>query len=206
MASKQGLVPIKRIHPVLLIASNTNNMETIGNILPYLFGGFGGAAITILYNRLKNRIQIMHCLLVDVDTISKIPVKTDSETHSNIHFKEFHLKNTTNQDIKYFKIIFEFDGDSKILRQDTFCKSGKNKLKGKNLKPNEALFGIMNLNRGDDIKFYFDIANISNDYFNVTEAECLGFKIKAIVRMKTKKPVNTKIVSKEILSPCQLLG
>lgn len=59
----------------------------------------------------------------------------------------------------------------------------------------------MNLNRGDEIKFFFDIANVSNDYFNVTEAECLGFKIKAKVRMKVKKPVNTKIVSKEKLTP-----
>jgi len=178
-----------------------NSMETIEKILPYLFGGFGGATITIIYNKIRNRMQVMRCLLVDVDTISKIPVTTETETHSNIHYKEFHLTNSTNQDIKYFKIIFEFDGDSKILRQDTFCKSGKNKLKGKNPKPNEALFGVMNLNRGDEIKFFFDIANVSNDYFNVTEAECLGFKIKAKVRMKVKKPVNTKIVSKEKLTP-----
>jgi len=193
---------IKRMYGVIFLTSNTNEiMEAISKILPYFFGGIGGAAITIIYNKIRNRMQIIHCTLVDVDTISKIPVITATETHTNIHYKEFHLKNTTNQDIKYFKIIFEFDGDSKIIRQDTFCKSGKNKLKGKNPKANEALFGIMNLNRGDVIKFFFDIANISNDFFNVTEAECLGFKIKAKVKMKIRKPVNTKIVSKEQLSP-----
>lgn len=176
-------------------------MEVAMKILPYLFGGIGGATFTIIYNKIKNRMQIMHCKLVDVDTISKIPVISGTETHSNIQYREFHLKNTTNQDIKYFKIIFEFDGDSKIIRQETFCKSGKNKLKGKNPKNNEALFGIMNLNRGDEIKFYFDIANISNDYCNITEAECLGFKIKTIIKMRDRKPVSTRIVSKEQLTP-----
>lgn len=176
-------------------------MDTVTKLLPYLFGGIGGAAITIIYNKIKNRIQVMRCLLVDVDTISKIPVITDTVTHSNIHYKEFHLKNTTNQDIKYFKIIFEFDGDSRIIKQESFCKSGKNKIKVKNPKENEALFGIANLNRGDEIKFYFDIANISNDFFNVTESECLGFKIKTRIRMKSKKPVHTRIVSKEQLTP-----
>lgn len=176
-------------------------METVGKILPYLFGGIGGAIFTIIYNKVKNRMQIMRCLLVDVDTISKIPIITETETHSNIYYKEFHVMNTTNHDIKYFKIIFEFDADSKIIRQDTFCKSGKNKLKGKNPKLNEASFGIMNFNRTDEIKFYFDIANITKDYFNVTESDCLGFKIKAKVKMKIKKPVNTKIVSKELITP-----
>lgn len=176
-------------------------MEILGKVFPYFLGGIGGAALTIIYNRIKNRIQTMPCYLVDVDTISKIPVITDTVTHSNIHYKEFVLKNKTNQDIKYFKVIFEFDADSNIIRQETFCKSGKNKLKGRNPKPNEALFGIKNLNRNDEIKFFFDIANITQDFFNVTESDCLGFKIKGKVKMKVRKPVNTKIVSKEIINP-----
>ena len=120
----------------------------------------------------------MHCCYVDDDTITKIPILSESgEQHNNIYTKEFRLKNTTGKDISSFRIIFEFDADAKIIKQDTFCKAGKNEIKPKNKKVNESSFIIKNFNRNDEFNFYFDIANVTNDHYNVTEADCLGFKI-----------------------------
>ncbi len=177
-----------------------NKMEIANYIIPFLSGGLAGSVLTIVYNKYVKKIQKMNCHLMDNEIISKIPVVRDSETHNNIHYKEFHLMNTTNIDIKFFRIIFEFDADAKIIKQDTFCKSGKNKVKGRNQKSNEASFGIKNFNRQDKIKFYFDIANITKNEFNVTETECLGFKIVTKDKRKLKAPIKSYIVQKEKLN------
>jgi len=173
-------------------------LEFISKNYPYLLGGIGGAILTIIYNRWTNSIKIMHCYFVDEDTITKIPVITEAgEQHNNIYTKEFRLKNTTGKDIPSFKIIFEFDAVAKIIKQDTFYKAGKNELKPKNKKPNECSYSIKHFNREDEIKFFFDIANVSNDFYNVTEADCLGFKI--VVKDKRKPQIKGKsqIVTKD---------
>ncbi len=175
-------------------------MEFANYIIPFLSGGLAGSVLTIVYNKYVNRIQKMNCYLVENEIISKIPVERDAEIHKNIHYKEFHLKNTTNTDIKFFRIIFEFDADAKIIKQDTFCKSGKNRVKGRNLKSNEASFGIKNFNRKDVIKFYFDVANVTKNEFNITETESLGFKITTKDKRKYRKPIESIIVEKEILN------
>lgn len=165
---------------------------------PYLLGGIGGATLTIFYNKWSNRIQIMKCCYVDDDIITKIPVLSETgEQHKNIYTKEFRLKNTTGKDIVSFRIIFEFDADAKIIKQSSFCKTGKDDIKPKNKKPNECSFIIKNFNRNDEFRFYFDIANVTNDHYNVTEADCLGFKI--IVKDKRKPTIKnkSKVVTKD---------
>ncbi len=176
-------------------------LKFISTNYPYLLGGIGGAFLTILYNRWGNRIKKMDCCYVDDDTITKIPILTDTgEQHNNIYTKEFHLKNTTGKDIASFKIIFEFDADAKIIKQDTFCKTGKNAIKAKNKKPSESSYIIKNFNRNEEFRFYFDIANVSNDHYNVTEADCLGFKI--VVKDKRKPTIKnkSKVVTKDMIN------
>ncbi|HEY3369985.1 MAG TPA: hypothetical protein VGK10_04000 [Prolixibacteraceae bacterium] len=165
---------------------------------PYLLGGIGGASLTISYGNWSKRIKQMECSYVDDDIISKLPVLTENgEQHNNIYTKEFHLKNTTGMDIASFRIIFEFDADAKLIKQDNFCKTGKNEIKPKNKKPNECIYQIRNFNRNDEIFFKFDVANVTNDHYNVTEADCLGFKI--IVKDKRKPTIKrkSKIVTKD---------
>lgn len=173
-------------------------LQFIAKNYPYLLGGIGGASITIIYNKWSKRIQKMKCCYVDDDVITKIPVISESgEQHNNIYTKEFRLKNTTGNDIASFRIIFEFDAEAKIIKQSSFCKTGKDDIKPKNKKPNECSYIIKNFNRDDEFRFYFDIANVTNDHYNVTEADCLGFKI--IVKDERKPTIKnkSKIVTKD---------
>jgi hypothetical protein len=165
---------------------------------PFLLGGIGGASLTIIYNKWTNRIQKMKCCYVDDDVITKIPIMSESgEQHNNIYTKEFRLKNTTGKDIASFRIVFEFDADAKIIKQSSFCKTGKDDIKPKNKKPNECSYIIKNFNRNDEFRFYFDIANVTNDHYNVTEADCLGFKI--VVKDERKPTIKnkSKVVTKD---------
>ena len=56
---------------------------------------------------------------------------------------------------------------------------------------------IKNFNRNDEFRFFFDIANVTNDHFNITEADCLGFKI--VVKDKRKASIKrkSKVVTKD---------
>lgn len=163
--------------------------ELIKTVLPYITGGVGGAGITILYNKYKTRIQVMECHYIDEDTISKIPTTVeDGELHQNIYSKQFVLKNTTNCDHKTFRVIFEFDITAKIIRHTDVTKSGIDRLKKKLLKQNEYSVTIQNFNRGDEVKFIFEIANLNKDEINVTEDNCTGFKI----RLKDKRKAQLK--------------
>ena len=176
-------------------------IEFFSNHYPYLLGGIGGASLTLITNKINNRLQKMVCYFVDDEVISRIPVLFDNgEQHQNIYYKEFKLVNTTNKDISKFKVIFEFDAESKIIKHSTFLKSGKDVLRPKTFKTqNEITYEIRNFNRGDFVKFYFDIANISNGHFNITEADCLGFKMVTKDRRKAKITQNARIVTKEEL-------
>jgi hypothetical protein len=173
-------------------------LQFIAKNYPYLLGGIGGATLTIFYNKWTNRIQEMNCCYVDDDVITKIPVLSESgEQHNNIYTKEFRLKNTTGKDIASFRIIFEFDADAKIIKQSSFCKTGKDDIKPKNKKPNECSYIIKNFNRNDEFRFYFDIANVTNDHYNVTEADCLGFKIVVKDQRKPTIKNKSKVVTKD---------
>ena len=165
----------------------------------YILVFFSGSGVTALITWFRNRIQKMECHYVDDDTISRIPITTETGEHKNIYFKEFKLINTTNKDIKNFRIIFEFTADSKIVKAYNFSKEGKDELKATIKKSNECTYRIKNFNRDDSIKFYFDIANITTDEFSITEAECTGFRIVTKDKRKPKKNIKSKIVTKEKL-------
>lgn len=170
-------------------------------VLPYVTGGAAGAIITLFYNKHKSKIQIMECHYIDDDVISRLPISMDDgETHQNIFSKIFCLKNTTNTDHKEFTVIFEFDATAKIVRHTDSTKGGIDRLKKKLLKPNEYSVTIKNFNRGDEIKFMFEIANVTEDLVNVTEDDCIGFKVK--IKDKRVAQVKSKltIVDKERLN------
>ena len=166
-------------------------------ILTFFSGGAFGAVI----NKFKGRIQTMECNYTDDDVISRLPIITEEgESHDNIFSKHFVLKNTTNSDHKEFNVIFEFDVAAKIIRHTDMTKSGVDRLKKKLLKPNEYSVTITNFNRNDEVKFIFEIANVTTDLCNVTEDGCIGF----VVRLKDKRKATIKskltLVSKEQLN------
>ncbi|MFW9929884.1 MAG: hypothetical protein ACFFD1_10870, partial [Candidatus Thorarchaeota archaeon] len=122
------------------------------------------------------------------------------ETLQNIYTKEFLLKNTTNLDIRHFKVLIEFDLDVKILKHTDISKDGVDRLKKELLKDNEYSVTIENFNRGDEVKFIFEIANLTRDNINITESNCIGFKVKIKDRRKRKKPAKLTHVDKEKLN------
>jgi hypothetical protein len=176
-------------------------METIQKIIPYLLGGIGGAFITMLFNMWKTRIQKMECHYINEDVMSKLPITAEEGiTHSNIYTKQFLVINTTNIDHKEFRLLFEFDSSAKILKHTNISKSGANKYKSRLLKENEYSVAIKNLNRKDQVKFVFEIANISDNYVNITEDNCIGFKIILKDKRASKVPSKLTFVSKEIIN------
>lgn len=175
--------------------------DIIYSILPYLSGGAGGAILTIIVNKSKNRIQVMCCYYIDDDIISKLPITNEQgETLQNIYTKEFLLKNTTNLDIRDFKLLIEFDVEVKILKHTDISKDGVDRLKKRLLKDNEYSVTIRNFNREDGIKFIFEVANVTNDYINITESNCIGFKVIIRDARKKKTPAKLTHVGKEELN------
>ncbi|MDH7912591.1 hypothetical protein [Winogradskyella sp. SYSU M77433] len=171
-------------------------------ILGIILGGLGGTFGTIFYNRYNNRIQKMHCYCIDEDIMSKLPITNDDgTTHQNIYTKEFLLKNTTNSDQKDFRVIFEFDVGAIILKHTNKSKVGTDTFSKRLPKENEYSVRIKDFNRGDEVKFIFEIANITDNHINITEANCIGFKI--VHKDKRKSKANSKLtfVSKEVLNP-----
>lgn len=176
-------------------------ISVIEFIAGFVTGGGVGSIITILYSRIKNRLQRMDFYYMDDDVISKIPLQNEEGTKiDNLYVKEFILKNTTNQDQEKFKLIVEFDSDSKILGHTDWCKDGTDKLEKLLSKDNEYSVIIKNFNRNEEVKFQFNIANISNNHINVTESDCIGFKIRLKDKRKKKHPTKLTYVSKERLN------
>lgn len=171
------------------------------SIIPFVAGGAFGSIITIVYNNHKNKIQKMHCHCIDEDIMSKIPITNDGgTTHQNIYTKEFLLKNTTNKDQNDFQVIFEFDTTAVILKHTNISKVGTDHFKSRLVKENEYLARIKNFNRNDKVKFIFEIANISDNHINITEAKCTGFKIVHKDKRKSKKVSKLTFVTKEQLA------
>jgi len=172
--------------------------ESLLKILPYLLGGFGGATLTMFYNLYKGKIQKMECHYIDEDIMSKLPISLqEGIVHNNIYTKQFLIINTTNTDHKEFKVIFEFDATAKILKHTNISKTGADKFKKELLKENEYSVSIKNFNREDKVKFIFEIANVTNNYVNVTEDNCIGFKICFKDKRVNKERSKLTFVSKE---------
>jgi|WetSurMetagenome_2_1015567.scaffolds.fasta_scaffold382316_2 hypothetical protein len=192
---------------ILLSVDNTSTVASTGNFidiktfLTFFSGGAFGTLMMIIYNKIRGRIQTMECHYIDDDVISRLPIQIEGgDSHQNIFSKHFLLKNTTNTDIKDFVTIFEFDCEAKIIRHTDVTKAGVDRLKKKLLKPNEYSVTIKNFNRKDEVKFIFEIANVTKDYCNVTEDNCIGFKIKLKDKRKAMIKSKLKLVDKATLN------
>ena len=166
-----------------------------GTILTLIGGGLGGSLITIGANAIRNRLQKMECHYIEDDILSKVPlVRDDNTTHQNLHCKRFRVKNTTNKDISEFKIIFQFDASAVITDCYSRSKEGYNKQKIRKSKDdsNQAEALVRNFNRGDSIEYTFEVANITDNSYYVTECNSIGFKIE----VKDKRKASNRSKSK----------
>ena len=102
---------------------------------------------------------------------------------------------------KDFRVIFEFEAGAIILKHTHKSKVGTDTYSKRQPKENEYSVRIKDFNRGDKIKFIFEIANVINNYFNITEANCTGFKIIHVDKRKSKAVSKLTVVSKEALNP-----
>lgn len=154
-------------------------MHMTATILTFLTGGLGGSIMTIGVNAIKNRLQRMECHYIDDEILSKIPLTKDNTTQQNLHCKTFHIINTTNKDITEFKILFQFDASATITDCYSRSKEGYNKQSVCRSADdnNQAEALIKNFNRGDVIEYTFEVANVTDNSYYITECDCIGFKI-----------------------------
>lgn len=164
-------------------------------IFLYVVTFLSGSGLTLLASTIKNKIQTLHCLYMDDEILSKIPVEIgDGNSYENIYCKKFRLKNTTNIDIDHIKVIFQFDACSDILESYCHCKVGHNYHKMKKGKTkNEIHVTIKNFNRKETIDFTFRICNIKENNYYITEYECKGIKIKCKDNRKAHKKLDSHL-------------
>lgn len=165
------------------------------SIISLVGGGFIGAVFTQVAGTFKSRKQTMTCHYMDDEVLSRIPIKSENnEVHENIYVKTYLLKNTTNIDIKSFKIIFQFDPSAKVIECYSEAKDGidKQKIKANSKFPNQAESCVRLFNRGDKIKFVIKIANVNENSYYISESDCLGFKIKCKDKRKKANKSRSK--------------
>lgn len=165
------------------------------HLISFIGGGLCGSLLTLIVNHIKGRLQIMECHYIEDDILSKIP-QMDEENiiQQNLYVKRFLLKNTTNKDIGEFKVLFQFDTKSVVKDCYSRSKEGYNKQKiRKSSNNNEAEAYVRNFNRGDTIEYCFQIANIQENRYYVTECKSLGFKIKCKDKRGKRKKIKSEL-------------
>lgn len=175
--------------------------DITSEVLKYLSGGAGGAIITAIIAKKRNAIQKLDCIYEGEEILSKIPINNaDNTIDNNLYVKRFKLVNTTNSDIDYCQIRFQFDANSVIKDCYSQSKEGYNcqKVQKHNQNSNEAIAKIKKFNRKDSITLFFRVANISDNMYYVTESGSMGFKIRCKDKSK-KKEINTARRSNTIL-------
>lgn len=152
----------------------------MGYVITTILGGVAGSLLTILVNWFRNRLQKMKCYYIEDDILSKIPqANEENELRQNLYCKRFCVKNTTNLDLTLFKIVFQFDPESVVTECYSRSKEGydKHKIKSGSHDKNMAISTIRNFNRGDEIEYTIQVANVTKNEYYVTESDCTGFKI-----------------------------
>lgn len=175
-------------------------METVKLIVSFLSGGLAGAILNNIITAHKNKIQKLECCYIDDDIISKLPIDFGDTKHDNLHSKSFVITNTTNQDIEQIKIIFEFEPQAVVTKSTSYSKAGTNIPKGKVYsKKNECQFVLKNFNRKEKVEIDLEIANITEDKFNVTELNVKGIKVNFKDKRTSKAARPVKMVEKREL-------
>ena len=156
-----------------------SNMGVITIVASLIGGGFAGSLLTTGVQSWRSRLQKMECDYIEDDILSKIPINTSNAVQQNLHCKKFKIKNTTNADIVEFKLFFQFDTLAEITECYSQSKEGFNRqsIRVNKKNKNEAEALVKNFNRGDCIEYVFKVANVTENKYYVTEANCVGFKI-----------------------------
>lgn len=174
--------------------------ESIKYIVTFLSGGVVGTIVNNLISNHKNKIQLIQCDYLEDDIISKLPIEYENNSHQNLYSKKFKLENTTNRDIEQIKILFSFEESSKIVKHICTTKAGVNFPVGKIFKsPNEISYIFKKLNRNETAEFYFEIANIIHNEFNITELDILGVKLNYVDKRNNKAKDIVRMVQKKEL-------
>lgn len=142
-----------------------------------LFSGIVGYICKSLVDCLKNRVQRIKCFYKEDEVLSKIPqVNADSSVTDNLYCKTYEIKNTTNKDIASIDVHFQFDQSSKIVDSYVENKTNHRALHSRKNYENAAIVKISNFNRGDTVKCVFNVANITDNNYNIQVDAC-GYKI-----------------------------
>lgn len=175
--------------------------EYIKYVATFISGGVAGTILNNLIANYKNKIQLMNCEYLEDDIISKLPIVYEKDSHQNLHSKKFKITNTTNKDIEQIKLLFSFEEQSKIVKHVCTTKAGVNFPIGKIFKNcNEITYYLKKFNRNETAEFYFEIGNIQDNKFNVTELDILGVKLNYIDKRTNKLKDIVKMVNKKELS------
>lgn len=174
-------------------------MEYLKIIISFISGGFAGAIFKHFIDKHNNKLQYLECHHIEDEVISKLPIVYCEANHTNLYSKKFKIVNTTNRDIPSIKIQFSFETQTVIAKCTSYSKEGTDIPKGRITNKNECNFLITSFNRNEDVEINIEVANISEDKFNVTELDVLGVKVryKDKRRPQLQKPV--KLVDKRIL-------
>lgn len=174
--------------------------EYIKYVVTFLSGGVVGTILNNVISNHKNKIQLMDCEYLEDDIISKLPIVYEKDSHKNLHSKKFKITNTTNKDIEQIKLLFSFEEQSKIVKHICTTKAGVNFPVGKIFKSqNEITYYLKKFNRQETAEFYFEIGDIQDNKFNVTELDILGVKIHYVDKRTNKRKDIVKMVHKKEL-------
>jgi len=129
--------------------------------------------------------------------LSHKPLKFENIDCSNLTYKEFILYNNTVKDIDSCEIIFEFDKESQIVKDETISKTGINKITKREQKPSEFVYELKHFNRTNEISIKFHIANFSMNFFSAVIDKCTGIELEFI---------EIDIVEQPSILPCQMVS
>ncbi len=147
----------------------------IGFVVSFCSGGFAGAYYT-RRQTLKDREAERK--------LPKLTLKTIQEKAtlgSTSIYKEFELINNTTIDVDSCEIVFEFDENAVIVKDETKSKQGTNKLEKNPEKQNLHKYTIVQLNREERVIFIFHIDKFSENKCRVF-INCKGVGLVCIDR------------------------
>ncbi len=177
----------------------------ISSAISFVTGGAMGALINryfFLSDRKKQKEidkipEKLTLKTIKETVLSHKPVEFEKENCTNLTYKEFVLLNKTMKDIDSCEIIFEFDKESKIVKDETLSKTGINSISKRAQKPSEFVYELRHFNRTNEISFKFHISGFSMNFFSAVIDKCTGVELEFI---------EIDIVEQPSIMPCQMVS
>jgi predicted small secreted protein len=180
-------------------------LVVISSTISFVTGGAMGAVLN-RYFLLKDRRrqkeieklpEKLTLKTIKETVISHKPVNFEKIDCTNLNYKEFVLRNNTIKDIESCEVIFEFDKESKIAKDETISKTGIDRIKKREQKQSEFVYELKHFNRTNEITFKFHIANFSMNFFSAVIDKCTGVELEFI---------EIDIVEQPSIQPCQIVS